>query len=121
MSSRNLSLRQHLDAGQLPMFLTGKEIQKHYQVGDYEHQRDEKDADVWKRKEENAHRYNYDEVGRMVPVSEEKSLAADILKNGVKKPVVFHTDGRLAEGHHRTAVMAKGNPKGLVPVEHLEF
>ena len=103
------------------MFMTGGEIQKHYQVGDYEHQRDETDADVWNRKEENAHRYNYDTIGRTIPVSEDKSLAADILKNGVKKPVKIHEDGRIAEGHHRTAVMAKRNPKGLVPLEHLEY
>jgi hypothetical protein len=121
MSNRNLSLQQHLDAGQLPMFMTGGEIQKHYQVGDYEHSHGETDADVWKRKEESAHLYNYDEVGRMVPVAQDKSLAADILKNGVKKPVAIHADGRLAEGHHRTAVMAKNNPNGLVPLSHYEF
>jgi len=121
MSSRNLSLAQHLKAGQLPMFLTGGEIQKHYKIGDYEQHVGETKKEFWNRKEENAHRYTKNEVGFPIPVSEDKSLAADILKHGVKKPVVLYPNKKIAEGHHRTAVMAKGNPKGLVPVEHLEF
>lgn len=126
-ASRNLSLQQHLDAGQLPMFMTGGEIQKHYKIGDYEHNvnrdgTDETDAEVWKRKEESAHLYNYDRLkGHNFSPAKGEDLASDILKNGVHTPVAIHEDGRIAEGHHRTAVMAKHNPKGLIPLEHYEY
>ena len=104
------------------MFMTGGEIQKHYQIGDYERAHLETDADLWKRKEESAHLYNYDDLkGHNFKPAKGEDLASDILKHGVKKPVEIHEDGRIAEGHHRTAVMAKNNPTGLVPLEHLEY
>ena len=126
MSNRNLSLAQHLAAGQLPMFMTGKEIQKHYQIGDYEHHVDdttgrfETDKQVWDRKEKTAHSYNYKENGAH-DFNPKESLAQDILKHGVKTPVQITEEGKIFEGHHRTAVMAKNNPKGLVPLQHLTF
>ena len=126
MSNRNLSLAQHLAAGQLPMFMTGNEIKEHYKIGDYEHHISdttkalETDVEVWDRKEKSAHKYNYKDNGAH-DFNPKTSLAQDILKEGVKNPVEIHEDGRIAEGHHRIAVMAKNNPKGLIPIKHLEY
>ena len=104
----NLSLQQHLQAGQLPMFMTGHEIKEHY--GSSERDSGETEKDVWDRKlTESKVDEGYD--------SESNSLYDSIKKHGVKSPVEILHD-RVWDGHHRVASSAHANPKAFIPLEH---
>ena len=113
MSARNLSLQQHLDAGQLPMYMTGSEIKKHY--GPSERESHESDKDLWDRKLKDSQVIN---KGEFVEDSKSISLYDSIKKHGVQTPVEISGMG-VWDGHHRVAAAAHGNPKSFIPLEHL--
>lgn len=105
----NLSLQQHLQAGQLPMYMTGPEIKEHYSSS--ERDSGETEKDVWDRKlTESKVDENYDQ--------DSKSLYDSIKKHGVHNPVEILND-RVWDGHHRVASSAHANPKALIPLEHV--
>lgn len=122
---RHFSLGEHLAKGQLPMFMTGKEIQTHISPwpGDREMsqtQRDEMEtnSELWERK--------YDEsvtnadMGGAEHGEKYSNLAQDIAHEGFKAPripVNLETKEVLG-GHHRVAVGAEEHPNYLFPVVH---
>jgi hypothetical protein len=137
MSARNLSLAQHLAAGQLPMFMTGKEIQTHLHPfhGDREgvatdkpdpeewggkELRPETNKEVWERK--------YDEsvtnadMGGAEHGDKYSNLAQDIAHEGFKSPrIPVNLDRQeVLGGHHRVAVGAEEHPNHLFPVVHYD-
>ena len=137
MSTRNLSLAQHLAAGQLPMFMTGKEIQQHIHPwpGDRrEVATEEKDpeewggrklrfennSEVWNRKYDEALTHKDDDGAQHS--DEFNNLAEDIAHRGFKAPrIPINFDSKeVLGGHHRIAVGAEEHPDYLFPVEHHE-
>lgn len=111
-AQNNLSLQQHLQAGQLPMFMTGPEIKEHY--GSSERESHESEKDLWDRKLKDSQIVN---KGEFVENSKSISLYDSIKKHGVQTPVEI-SGGRVWDGHHRVAAAAHANPKALIPVEH---
>ena len=122
---RHFSLGEHLAKGQLPMFMTGKEIQTHISPwpgdrGMSQTQRDgmETNSELWERK--------YDEsvtnadMGGAEHGEKYSNLAQDIAHEGFKAPripVNLETKEVLG-GHHRVAVGAEEHPNYLFPVVH---
>lgn len=132
---RHFSLGEHLAKGQLPMFMTGKEIQVHLNPfhGDREGRatnepdpeewggkkiRPETNNEMWERK--------YDEsvtnadMGGAEHGDKYSNLAQDIAHEGFKAPripVNLETKEVLG-GHHRVAVGAEEHPNYLFPVVH---
>lgn len=125
MSSRNLSLSQHLQAGQLPMFLTPREIVKHYDLGDVPlyvpdvpHTKrlgDPKSPERIDAEETTLRKKNLE--------AERSGLAADIEHHGVKEAVAIGYNSRYApmleEGHHRVAAALDYHPDTPIPVNHI--
>lgn len=137
MSARNLSLAQHLAAGQLPMFMTGKEIQTHFKPFENDRQgvatdkpdpeewggkelRPETNKEVWERK--------YDEsvtnadMGGAEHGDKYSNLAQDIAHEGFQAPriPVNLSTGEVLGGHHRVAVGAEEHHNYLFPVVHYD-
>ena len=124
---KHFDLGQHLAAGQLPMFMTGKEIQTHLnpyhgdvQESAYHEGELEDKHEVWERKydEATSHKdHNGAEHGEKY-----NNLAEDIAHEGFQAPripVNFDTKEVLG-GHHRVAVGAEEHPNYLFPVVHYE-
>ena len=116
MSTRNLSLAQHLAAGQLPMFMTAHEIMTHYQPHEEEFQNGEDESALWKRKLKES---------KTVGPKETKSRYQRFKEEGVKNPIEIgfpayldRGEGAIYEGHHRVASMVKIDPNKLLPVEY---
>ena len=135
--SRNLSLAQHLAAGQLPMFMTGKEIQEHIMPFPGDRQRvstEEKDPEEWRgrkrRPETNKELWDrkYDEAlthqddDGAEHSDKYDNLAHDIAHRGFKSPTIpINFDSKeVLGGHHRVAVGAEEHPNHLFPVVHYE-
>ena len=126
-SRKHFDLGQHLAAGQLPMFMTGKEIQTHLnpyhgdvQESAYHEDESEDNHEVWERK--------YDEsvtnadMGGAEHGDKYSNLAEDIAHEGFKSPripVNLNTQEVLG-GHHRVAVGAEEHPNHLFPVVHYD-
>ena len=115
MSSRNLSLQQHLDAGQLPMFMTAGEIKQHYNVheDEMEDHNVSSEEELWNKKSKESH----------MRFGKPKSRYETFKKEGVQSPVEIgyshnHPDGYIGEGHHRIASMEEIDSKRLMSVEH---
>lgn len=147
MSTRNLSLSQHLAAGQLPMFMTGNEIKKHYGIIEGEKEIapegyedsgyglkpnykdfEESDKSFWKRKEQesNATVRSYDNFDKykLPDTDSGLSLKEHFKKHGVINPVVLQNKEDagsstpvVLQGYHRVA----SNPNTLIPVEHKDY
>lgn len=112
MSAQNLSLQQHLDAGQLPMFLTAHEIRSHYAADEEKYEKGDTDPqDIWDRAlKESKNKYG-----------EKKSRYETFKKEGVKTPITLGKvmgEPTIYDGHHRVASMEKIDPNRLLPVEH---
>lgn len=137
MSRRNLSLAQHLATGQLPMFMTGKEIQEHINPwpGDREtrstnepdpdewsgkKQRPETNKELWERKYDES--LTNEDSGGAEHDKKYSNLAEDIAHRGFKAPrIPINFDSKeVLGGHHRIAVGAEEHPDYLFPVEHHE-
>jgi hypothetical protein len=115
MSQNNLSLQQHLDAGQLPMFMTAGEVKQHYSVHgeEMENHNVKDDYELWNKKSKESH----------MRFGKPKSRYEIFKKEGVKHPVEIgysqeYPEGYIGEGHHRIASMEKIDPKRLMSVEH---
>ena len=127
MGRRNhFDLGQHLAAGQLPMFMTGREIQEHLDPyhGDiresYDDEGFETNRDVWDRKYDES--TSHQEQDGAEHDEAYNNLAEDIAHEGCKSPripVDFKTNEVLG-GHHRVAVGAEEHPNYLFPVVHYE-
>lgn len=122
-ASDHLSLAQHLQNGQLPMFMTAAEIQQHYSPWGGDVHDEETDSDVWNRKHDESISH-MDDGG---PVHDEKydNLAHDIAHRGFENPVIplqdKNTEGgtpQVLGGHHRIAVAANEHPDYMFPIEH---
>ena len=138
---KHFTLGQHLAAGQIPMFMTGKEIQTHINPwpGDREVRatnepdpeewggkkiRPETNSELWERKydESTTHYENEDGLTGAEHNLKYNNLAHDIANEGFKAPRIpinFDTKEVLG-GHHRIAVGAKEHPDHLFPVVHYE-
>lgn len=116
MSSKNLSFQQHLDAGQLPMFMTAKEIRSNFAVDEDKYKTgDIDDSGVWQRAlKESKEKYGNKESRYQI-----------FKKEGVKTPVELgrvQGEPTIYDGHHRVASMEKIDPHKLLPVEfHKEY
>lgn len=147
MSRRNLSLSQHMAAGQLPMFMTGNEIKQHYgiihgerMIKDEGWTEDEQtgervpksnyrnymehDNEFWKRKDEESNSQvredEYVDKHKLPGMNEKLSLRQHFKKHGVINPVILETgtkDNVVLQGYHRVA----SNPNNLMPVEHKTY
>lgn len=117
MSARNLSLQQHLDAGQLPMFMTSTEIRNNFAVDEDKYKPgDTDDSNVWKRAlKESKTKYP----------GEKTSRYQEFKQNGVQTPIELgkvQGEPMIYDGHHRIASMEKIDPNRLLPVEfHKEY
>lgn len=112
-----------LKSGQLPMFLTPKEIQENYYPlpGDFISP-DETREDLWKRK---AKESSEGSPGDSRKKTSKETLTESIAKEGVKHPITLAMDINkemgadkpfVYGGHHRVAAAAQVNPNMLVPV-----
>jgi len=144
VSGRNLSLAQHLAAGQLPMFMTANEIKEHLTLHDVgypdfpvplAHQMDEfKKYDRREVSDPKTEGQKTAETSMLSGKSHESkewldgeegdlSLDEDIAKNGVRTPmtVLSNRPGSpmLYNGHHRLASMLEHRPNELINLEHL--
>lgn len=119
MSNRNLSLRQHLDAGQLPMFMTAPEIKARYKPMDYTPSRHSNYDDMWKEKSQEANT-GLEGDSRIVSPGRngDKTLVESIKKNGIVRPVLL-SERSIFNGHHRIQAAHEIDPKMLIPVEHV--
>jgi hypothetical protein len=139
--SKHFSLGQHLAAGQIPMFMTGKEIQTHLDPwhGDREGRatnepdpeewggkkiRPETNSELWERKydESTTPHENEDGVTGAEHNPKYDNLAHDIANEGFKAPrIPVNFDAKeVLGGHHRVAVGAKEHPNHLFPVIHYD-
>lgn len=135
-------LEENLEDGQLPMWLTAREIRSNYQGFDNDRKSSEqglfRDGDValFERKltESELQSVDGEELPLKIVVGEDGisdavgdgwSLADDVRVNGVKYPVSLQIDfrrkGRLGKpeilgGHHRIAVMEEYRPDDLIEV-----
>jgi hypothetical protein len=132
-----MSLSQHIAAGQIPMFMTGKEIQAHLKPFDNDRQRvstNEPDPEEWggkKRRPETdkemwSRKYNesitHHEDDGAIHDDKYSNLAEDIAHEGFKAPripVNFESKEVLG-GHHRVAVGAEEHPNHLFPIVHYD-
>ena len=135
--NKHFTLGQHLAAGQIPMFMTGKEIQTHLDPwhGDREGRatnepdpeewggkkiRPETNSELWERK--------YDEsvttadMGGPEHDKKYSNLAQDIAHEGFKAPrIPVNFDAKeVLGGHHRVAIGAEEHPNHLFPVIHYD-
>ena len=132
--SNHFTLAQHLAAGQIPMFMTGKEIQTHINPwpGDLQGPATmfrparirETNSELWKRKYEESitHYQNEDGLNGAEHNLKYDNLAQDIAHEGFKAPRIpinFETKEVLG-GHHRVAVGAEEHPNYLFPVVHYD-
>ena len=148
MSSRNLSLSQHLAAGQLPMFMTGNEIKQHYgiienekEVGPEGYEDEEKgyglksnykdfeesDKSFWNRKEQESNakvRSDMIDKHKLPDMDSGLSLKEHFKKHGVINPVVLQN---ADDAKPNKPVVLQGyhrvasNPDTLMPVEHKDY
>ena len=134
---KHFDLGQHLAMGQLPMFMTGKEIQIHLKPFDNDRQRvstnepdpeewggkkrrPETDKEMWSRKYDESITHSEDDGAEHDP--KYSNLAEDIAHRGFKAPRIpinFDTKEVLG-GHHRVAVGAEEHPNHLFPVVHYD-
>jgi len=112
MSHRNLSLVQHLQAGQLPMFMTAPEIKEHFTPHEDEYEQYEEPHTLWERKLGES---------KETPYKNGKSRYTVFKEEGVKNPVdLRHDTAEIYNGHHRIASMEKIDPKRLMAVNFVE-
>jgi hypothetical protein len=119
---------------QLPMFLSASEIQSQYDPLDGDRRWERKPGSRGMEQETSAEMYARKLAESKKSRPFQKSLHADIQKNGVENPVSLALDGedqitgmptsrvkpQVLGGHHRVAVMADLNPHALIPVEHFK-
>ena len=138
---KHFDLGQHLAMGQLPMFMTGKEIQSHFNPfhGDRESRatnepdpeewggkelRPETNHEMWERKytESITHHENEDGLDGAKHDLKYDNLAHDIAHEGFKAPrIPVNFDKKeVLGGHHRVAVGAEEHPNHLFPVVHYD-
>jgi hypothetical protein len=117
MSSKNLSLAQHLAGGQLPMFMSAKEIMTHYEPHEEEYHSGEDTSQLWDRKLRESKETPYKGSTRFKTFKEE----------GVKHPIEIgfpayldRGEGAIYEGHHRVASMNKIDSNRMLPVSYLD-
>ena len=112
-----------LRSGQLPMFLTPKEIQDNYYPlpGDYLGPGETRD-ELWKRKAKEAREGS---AGDARVRTTKETLAQSIAREGVRNPVTLGTEADALRGadkpfvfggHHRIAAAREINPNMLIPV-----
>jgi hypothetical protein len=137
-------LRAELTAGNIPMFMTAKEITTHLDLGDAggaitprgeekSSQRKRRESNMMQRKLQesrtgtsyNAHvKKEYQgqtfHDGKWMDATESPSLHESLSELGYKGsplPVVaYRNNGILVNGHHRVAAMRNINPKQFLPV-----
>lgn len=129
-ASHNLSLKQHLDAGQLPMFMTGSEIAKHTLLNDagvyYSHNSPEK-TEKQKKAEKNMMTTKLRRSKKSHEYPPEEPLHDSIKREGVKDPVrmkVSHDPEdalRLMNGHHRVAAQRNIDKNRLIPITYTNY
>lgn len=121
----HFDLGQNLAHGQMPMFMTGKEIQTHLNpyVGDIRessHREGEYEGnhELWERKYEEA--TSHQDFDGAEHDEKFDSLAHDIAHQGFKNPVVpvNFKEHEVLGAHHRIAVGAEEHPNHLFPVVH---
>ena len=134
---KHFDLGAQLAMGQLPMFMTGKEIQQHLKPFDNDRQRvsidepdpeewggkkrrPETDKEMWSRKyDESVTHWRDDGADH-----DEKynNLAHDIAHQGFKNPIVpvNFANNEVLGSHHRVAVGAEEHPNHLFPVVHYD-
>ena len=132
---KNFNLSQNLAVGQLPMFMTGREIQQHFRPleGDREEiynrekndTRKETDTELWTRKLDESRNNSFNPRENKFGFTSARSLSESIKEHGVQNPVslqLFTKPGtsQVLGGHHRIAVMAAEHPNKLMPVEFYE-
>ena len=129
---KNFNLSQNLAVGQLPMFMTGKEVQEHFQPleGDrvqiYDKEKNdtrrETNLELWTRKLDEARNSNFNPRENKFGLTSARSLSESIKERGVQNPIslqLFDKPGssQILGGHHRVAIMAAEHPTKLMPVE----
>jgi hypothetical protein len=138
---KHFSLGEHLAKGQLPMFMTGKEIQTHFKPFENDREgratnepdpeewggkkiRPETNSELWDRKydESKTHSQNEDGMTGAEHNLKYDNLAHDIASEGFQSPriPVNLNTGEVLGGHHRIAVGAEEHPNYLFPVVHHE-
>ena len=138
---KHFSLGEHLAKGQLPMFMTGKEIQTHLKPFENDRQtvstnepdpeewggkkrRPETNSELWDRKYDEATTNQDNNAGLEAAEHnpEFNSLSHDIVHTGFTSPriPVNLNTGEILGGHHRVAVGAEEHPNYLFPVVHHE-
>lgn len=111
-AQNNLSLTQHLAAGQLPMFMTATEIKQNFYPHADEYNDYEEPHDLWHRKLKES---------KQTPYKNGKSRYSIFKEEGVQHPVdLRHDTAEIYEGHHRIASMEKIDPKRLMAVNFIE-
>lgn len=136
MTYRDLS--DALFHGQLPMFMTGKEIKKHYQplFADRQETEDEETGawrlehptELWQRKSLEGSEWGSANLTGDSDI--DSSLEESIAHKGVENPIslqfrdiaIKNKIGRpqVLGGHHRVAISAENHPNTLLPVEHFD-
>ena len=129
-ASQNLSLQQHLDAGQLPMFMTGSEIVKHTLLNDagvyYSHNSTEKTPEH-KKAEKNMMTTKLRRSKKSHEYPPEEPLYNSVKREGVKEPVRVKVSDdpkdalRLVNGHHRVAAQRNADKNRLIPITYTKY
>lgn len=134
---KHFSLGEHLAKGQLPMFMTGKEIQTHFKPFENDREgratnepdpeewggkkiRPETNSELWERKYDES--VTNQDMGGPEHDKKYQNLAQDISHEGFQSPriPVNLNTGEVLGGHHRVAVGAEEHPNYLFPVVHHE-
>lgn len=124
---RPMTTGETLRSGQLPMFLTAKEIKDNYYPlpGDFISATETRE-DLWKRKAQESREGSPGDARKKTT---KETLADSIAREGVRNPVTLGMEpnrGMGADkpfvygGHHRVATAAQINPNMLVPVTNAE-
>lgn len=112
---RKESVADKLNSGQLPMFLTAKEIQENFNPLPGDYLKGETASDVWKRKAQESREGSPGDARKKTG---KDTLADSIAKHGVQQPVSLYTQQPFVlGGHHRVAIAAETKPDMLIPVK----
>lgn len=109
-----------LKAGQLPMFLTPKEIQENFFPLPGDRLADESAQDLWKRKAQESREGSPGDARKRTT---KETLADSIAKQGVQNPITLsiktypgYEKPFVFGGHHRVAIAGQVRPNQLIPV-----